>query len=122
MQKIKLINVEISELNILKDFLYTFWNWNENALTRINKSDAQLLYSEILLVDVARDLYFNFGTKIINNKKSHGKALTNLTIAVKDAIILIASCSMENSIDNDFEKYVKQKFIAILDEKLKSII
>lgn len=120
MQKIKLEKIELAEINCLKNELNIFYTFKENMLTHIR--DNELLFNEMLIVDVARDLYFQFGNKLVNNFRNHGKGIANITLSVKDAVILLACCSFNNSLRNEFENYVTGKFIRLLDQKLKNII
>jgi len=122
MERIKLQKVEISELNILKNELNIFYQYKENALKLISKTEIDKILTEMFQIDTARTLYFNFGTKIVSSFKNKGKGIVNVTLTVSEAVILIYVCNSEHSIVNDFEKYVKQKYLSLLYQELINII
>lgn len=122
MEKIKLLKVELVELNVLKNELLTFYQYHENRLRLIDKNDIDNLVIQLLQVDSARNLYFNFGNKIVTKIKNHGKSLVNFTITVTEAVILIYACSMQNSLRNDYETFVCRKFVDKIHELLINLI
>lgn len=90
----------------------------EAALWHIDKNDLQTIINELLMIDLARNLYFSFGTKIINSYRKKGTAMISFTISISDAVVLIACLNFNSTIRNQFETYTAQKFTGILHKNL----
>lgn len=117
--KIHLKQVEIVELNALKDEVLQFANYQKNIIDQI--TDDSEKYNRLILMDIGTTLYFNFGTRIINNLKSHGKTHCTFSISLAEAALLQFVCCFNVGNKPDFTQYVLGKFSRLIDEKIKSI-
>lgn len=117
MQNIKLLKVEVSEINVLKNELFEYITYKTHELSHIKESEK--LFNEMLLIDLSYTLFHSFDKKIENKRKNQ---LVSITLNVKDAVTLIHVCSFKNTLRKEMEIYTTGKFIRLLDKELKNLI
>lgn len=117
--KVKFYQIEIRELNVLKDEIFNYISYQKENIKH-SKDDSEI-YMLVMLTDIGRDLYFSFGTRIINNLKSHGSTHCTFSISVAEAAFLQYVCCFDLSNKHVFTKFVLQKIGDLIDQKIKSI-
>ena len=118
--KIQFKMVEFTEIEVLKTEVYEFVNYQKTIIDRT--TDDSEKYTRFILFGVGRELYFNFGKRIINNLKSHGKTHCTFSVSIAEAAFLQYVCCFDLSNKKAFEKHTLERFGRMIDEQIKSII
>ena len=118
--KVQFLQVEFAEIEVLKESVLAFVNHQKNIIDRT--TDDSEKYNRFILFGVGRELYFNFGSRIVNNLKSHGKTHCTFSVSIAEAAFLQFVCCFDLTNKADFTKHVLERFGRMIDEKIKSII
>ena len=117
--KIQFKQLEFTELEVLKEQTLLFVNFQKSQIDfSTNDNDR---YTRFVFFGVGRELYFNFGSRIIQNLKTHGKTHCTFSVSVAEAAFLQFVCCFDTTNKNDFQKHVLSKLSNLIDQQIKSI-
>jgi len=118
--KVQFLKVEFAEIEVLKESVLAFVNHQKKIIDQT--TDESEKYNRFILFGVGRELYFNFGKRIVNNLKEHGKTHCTLSVSIAEAAFLQFVCCFDLTNKNAFTTHVLQRYGRMIDEKIKSII
>ena len=117
--KVQFLHMEFSELNILKDQIHVFINHQQEIITRT--TDRSEKYNRLVLHGIGRQLYFDFGNKMVNNMKTQGKTHCTFSVSVAEAAFIQFVCGFVTN-RTEYQIFVMDKISRIVDERIESLI
>ena len=118
--KVQFLQVEFTEIDVLKEEVLNFVNHQKDLISQTTNDSER--YNRFIMFDIGRELYFNFGNRIVNNLKSHGKTKCTFSVSIAEAALLQFVCCFDTSNKGDFTKHTLQRFSDMIDQQIKSII
>jgi|GEM_PF-2863309 len=116
MRKISIKRIEIQEIDVLQTELLNYITMK--SATMIPTKNTDLYFQNLLLMEIAQEMYYSFRGKVERANKS----IATLNCSVKEAVVLLQVCNDRSTIRDGFEKFVMQKFIGLIHKELINLI